>query len=310
MQHTLCQVLNVLDISGNLSPQEHTHLILVVGTTQHIHNLLGPLAATLVVIDVELAMPSLVVVIQRLGSSQLNTTEGTTLNVTLHLQYPLDKLWVRQAHTYTPTGHVMTLRHRVELNTAVLGAWHLHNAHVLLAQDKRVRVIVHHHNVVILGKLHQSLVGFHTGTSACRHIGIVGPHQLHLREIHLLQLVEIRLPTVVLTQIVVYDFGTQNLAERCVGGIAGIGHQHLVARVYKGQGYMQYTLFRTNQRQYLSLPVELHVVPTLVEVSHGLAQFRCTYCYLIAVCIGQLSHLAQLFDGSLRWWHVGTTDSQ
>ena len=82
---------------------------------------------------------------------------------------------------------------------------------MLLAQDKAVGVIVYHHDIVVLGKLHQTLVGFALSSATSRHIGIVGPHELHLREVHLLKLLKIGLPTIVLTQIVVHNLGPQDL---------------------------------------------------------------------------------------------------
>ena len=82
---------------------------------------------------------------------------------------------------------------------------------MLLAQDEAVRIIIHYNDVMLLGKLHQSLVGLHLGSATSRHIGIIGPHELHLREVHLLQLVEVGLPAIILAQVIVHDIGTQNL---------------------------------------------------------------------------------------------------
>ena len=97
----------------------------------------------------------------------------------------------------------MRLRHRIELDTAVLRTRHLEDAQTFFAQDEGIGIIVHHHDAMILGKLHQTLIGLTLGTTTRRHVGIVGPHEFHLREIHLLQFLEVRLPTIVLTQIVV-----------------------------------------------------------------------------------------------------------
>ena len=73
----------------------------------------------------------------------------------------------------------MRLRHGVELDAAVLGTRYLKDAQVFLAQDKAVGVVIHHDDAVILGKLHQTLLGLTLCTSTSRHIRIVGPHQLH-----------------------------------------------------------------------------------------------------------------------------------
>ena len=91
---------------------------------------------------------------------------------------------------------------------------------------------------MLLGERHKTLVGLATGVAACRHVRIVGPHELHVGEVHLFQLVKVGLPTVVFAQVIIDDLCTENLAQRCVGGVAGVGHQHFLAWVDKRQGYM------------------------------------------------------------------------
>ena len=149
-------------------------------------------------------MPSLII-LEGLSRSELDTTERTAIDIALDLHDPLDKLGVGETHTHTPTWHVVGFRHRVELDTAVLRTRYLKDTQMLLTQDEAVGIIVDYHDAMRLGKLHQTLIGLTTGTTSCRHVGIVGPHELHLREIHLLQFVEVGLPTVVLTQIIVHD---------------------------------------------------------------------------------------------------------
>ena len=196
----------------NPSPKEHTHLLLVVGTSQDVHDFLCPLTTTGIGVDIILTMPRLIILI-RLSSSQLDASERTALDIRLYLQYPLDKLSIRGTETDTPARHIMTLRHRVELDTAVFGSRNLQNTQVLLAEDKGIGIIVHHHDVMILGKLYQSLVSGALCPSSCWHIGIVGPEKSDVRCMtdEVLQLVEVRLPTVVLTQIVVHHLGPQYL---------------------------------------------------------------------------------------------------
>ena len=202
-------------------------------------------------------MPLGCVCIESLGSSKLNATEGTVLDVALDLEHPRDVILVADHHCHTPTRHVVALRHRIELDTAVLGTRHLENAQTLLTQDERIRIVVHHHDVVILGKLHEPLVGLSLCTATCRHIRIVGPHQFHLREIHLLKLLEIRLPAVVLPQVVVHDLRPEDLRERGIGGVTGIGHQHLVAGIHEGEGDMEDTLLGADERQHLRIAVDV-----------------------------------------------------
>ena len=178
MEYLFCQILNILDVCRNLAPKEHANLILIVGTAQHIHNLLSPLATTCVGVNIVLTMPLLTVVIC-LSSSQLDTTECSTLNVRLHFQDPLDELSVGSTKSDTPTWHIVALRHRIELDAAVLGTWNLKNTQMLLTEDERIGVIVYYDDIMLLSKRHQSLVSLTTGSASRRHIRIVGPHQLH-----------------------------------------------------------------------------------------------------------------------------------
>ncbi len=309
MQDTLGEVFHVVICVRDSAPEEHAHLVLVVFATQHIHDLLGILAATGIGLDVCHAMP-LVGVVVGLGSSQLDASESTALDVRLHLQDPGDELGIGGAEAHTPAWHVVALRHRIELDAAVLGARHLQKRERLVVEDEAVGIVVHHDDVVVLCEPHQTLVGLHAGRSACRHVGIVGPHQPYTRKVHLLQLVEIGLPAVLRTQVVVHNLRAENLAERGIGGIARIGHQHLVARIDESQRDMQDAFLRAYQRQHLLRGVEIYIVKTLVEACHSLTQLRRAHRWLIAVGIGLAGHLAQLFYGLLRRRHVGAADSQ
>ena len=73
---------------------------------------------------------------------------------------------------------------------------------------------------------------------------------------------------------------------------------------------MQDTLFRTDQRQYLTLGVQVYIIPPFVEARHRLAQLGSSLCGLIAVSIRASGHLTQFLDGLLRWRHIRTSDSQ
>ena len=204
----------------------------------------------------------------------------------------------------------MRLRHRVELDTAVFGTWYLKQRHRLLVEDEAIGIVVDDDDVVILCKLHQSLVGLTTRIATRRHVGIVGPHQLHVREIHLLQFVEVGLPPIVLTQVVIHNLRTQYLRERCIGGIARIGHEHLVARIHESEGDVEDTLLRTDERLYLRLGVEIDIIPTLVEVGHRLAELWRSHRGLISVGTGVVGHFTELLDGLWRWRHIGTADGE
>ena len=241
MEHTLGEFLAVGIAVGDASPQEHSHLIGVVGASKHIHYLLGILAAAGVGLDVCLAVPLRLVGEGGCGG-KLDATERAAVDIALNLEYPRDEGGVGGAHTDTPSRHVMALGHGVELDAAILCALHLKQRHGFLVEDEGIGVVVDHHNVMAACEINKTLVGLHAGITTCGHVGIVGPHELYLGEVHLLQLFEVRLPSVVLHEVVVHHLGAENLAQRGVGGIAGVGHEHLLAGVNEGEGYMQYAL--------------------------------------------------------------------
>ena len=113
-----------------------------------------------------------------------------------------------------------------------------------------------------------------------------------MAQVHLFQSIEIGLPPVVLQQIVVDDFCSEDFAERSVSGVAGIRHQHLFSGIDKGESDMQNTLLASNQWKYLVLGIQLHLVPPLVEVCHCLAQFVGSHRWLVTVGIGVVCHFA------------------
>ena len=290
MEHTLRQVFHLPNAIGNLAPEEHTDLLLIVGASQHIHNLFGILTATAIGLDVCLTMP-LVAVVVSLGSCQLDATEGATLDIRLYLQNPRDKLGIGGTETDTPTWHIVRFRHGIELDATIFGSWDLQDGEMLLVENEGIRIVVDHDQIVVHSEAHQSLVGLTTGIAARRHIGIVGPHEFDTREVHLLQLVEIGLPTVVFTEVIIHNLGTQNLRERRVCRISRIRHQHLVARIDKGKGDVQDALLGTYQGQELALGIQIDIIPTLIETSHRLAQLGGSHGGLIAVSTGLMSHL-------------------
>ena len=155
------------------------------------------------------------------------------------------------------------------------------------------------------GKVDQLAVRFHTGIAAGGHVGIIGPHQLHARQVSVLQFFEIGLPAIVFVQIIVDHLSTEYLAERGIGRIAWIRHQHLVSRIDKGESDMQYTFLAAYQGLHLTGGVYLHAVPSVVEVCHSLPQFHRTHRGLVAVGRRVMSHLAEFVDGLGRRRLVG-----
>ena len=92
---------------GNLTPEEHAHLILVEATAEGGHNLFGYLTPTAVGVDVGLVMPFGIIMLQGFGGCELDAAEGSAVDVALDFQNPRDKGLVGAAHADTPSGHVV-----------------------------------------------------------------------------------------------------------------------------------------------------------------------------------------------------------
>ena len=93
---------------GNLTPKEHTHLLLVEGAAKGCHYLLGNLTTAAVGCDICLTMPFYIIVLQGFSSSQLDAAECSAVDITLDFQNPRDECLVGAAHSHTPSGHVVT----------------------------------------------------------------------------------------------------------------------------------------------------------------------------------------------------------
>ena len=204
----------------------------------------------------------------------------------------------------------MALRHRVELDAAVFRPGHLEDAHRVVVEDERVRVVVDHENVVLLGEGDELLEGLHARVAARGHVRIVGPHHLHARQVHALELVEVGLPPVVLTEVIVDDLRAEDLVHSRISGIAGIGDEHFVAGVAEGEGDIHDTLLGADDGLDLGHGIHRHAIDALVEACHGAVELRQAARGLIAVGMGGVRHLAELVDGLLRRRHVGRADGE
>ena len=310
MQDTLCELFGIVIFIGDSSPEEHTRLMGIILAAQHAHDFLCHRSALAVRTDVGLHVPLLGVVIGLCGS-QLQGTEGARIYIALHLQYPRHELCVGGQHAHTPSGHIVAFGHRVELYAAFLGTWYLQDAEFLsLVEDEAIGVVIHHHDIVVACKLHQMLIGLLLCWSSCGHIRIVGPHQLHSAEVHLFQCFKVGLPSVLWQQVIVDHLGSQQIAQTCIGGISGIGNQNLFAWVYEGECHMQDALLAAYQRLYLTIGIQCHVIPSLIESGHSLTQFGCAHCGLIAVHIWSACLLTQHLYSLLGRRHVGTAYGQ
>ena len=311
MQHPFDQFLRIGVLLRYLSPQEHPHLCPVETAAQQCQYLFGqdtPPAIDLYVIP---PMPFIRIRPHGLRRSQLYAPESSRIDVALHFQYPRDESRIADAHPHTPSRHIVSLRHGIELYAAVFGTGHLQQAQLLsLVEDKRVRIVVDNHDSMPAGKVDQPDIGLPAGVTAGRHVRIIRPHQADTAQIHPLQCVEIGLPSPFLPQVVGHDLCSEQPGEGCVGGITGIRDKHLFAGIDKGQGDVQDTFLRSDKRLYLGQRIHLHAIPVFIEVGHRPAQFGCAHGGLIAMPCRLPGDLAELVNGLLRGRLVGTADSQ
>ena len=69
---------------------------------------------------------------------------------------------------------------------------------------------------------------------------------------------------------------------------------------------MEDTLLGADERQHLRIAVDVDTIPALVEARHRMAQLGDTHRDLIAVGIGIMGHLTELFYCLLRRRHIRT----
>lgn len=180
----------------------------------------------------------------------------------------------------------------------------------VFVEDEGVGVVVDDDDVVAAGEVNNLFVELACGSSSCGHVGVVCPHELDSAEVHGFELVEVGLPSVGFEQVVVDNLLAEDFAEGSVSGVSGVGHKHFVAWVAEGECDMQYAFLASYERLYLCGWVEFDVVPTLVEVGHGLAKFGYADCGLVAVCIGFARVVAEYLYGLFAWRHVGGTNGE
>ena len=295
---------------GDASPKEEPGLGAIKAATEGLHDAFGQRSPFGVASHVVFAVPIFVVVHGSCGR-QLHGAEGARVDIGLHFQYPRDEFRVRRQHSHAPPGHVVALGHRIEFDAAVFRSVDRQNREVFaLIENEGIGVVVHHHQVSSLRKVHQALVGFATGACSRRHVRVVAPEQSHTRGVHRLQFVEIRLPPALRPEIVGHRLRTEQARKRRVGGIAGIGHQNLISVVDKSQRGVEDALFRTDERLDLASRIELNTKPPLIEASHGFAQLRRAYGGLVGVSGRFVCCATKRFDGGRRGREVRATNGQ
>ena len=235
-------------------------------------------------------------IVESLGCGELYATERTTVDIAFHFQDPADEGGIADTHSHAPSWHVVAFRHRVKLYAAVFRSWYLHERHRFVVEYERVRIVVHHHNAVSLCEIHESFVCLASCVAASRHVWVVGPHEFHFREVHLLQLFEVRLPSVVFHEVVVHHLCPEYFAERGVGRISWVRHEHLFARIDECECNVQNAFLRPDEWLHLVGGIDIHLIPSFVESRYGVAQLGCSHGGLVSVRVVTSSHLTERVD--------------
>ena len=125
----------------------------------------------------------------------------------------------------------MGLAEGIELQAAVHRPLRGKDGERLVIENEAVWVIIDNQYVMLQSEIHEPLVQLRCGTAPGRHIGIVGPHYLHPFEVHSFQGFEVRMPAIVLLQVVGQDFRSHEPGCGGVGRIARVRNEHLVTLV-------------------------------------------------------------------------------
>ena len=180
----------------------------------------------------------------------------------------------------------------------------------MVVADEAVGVVVHQQDVVTTGKLDKAFEETRCGSGAGGHVGIVQEHHLHAAEIALFESLEVGHPAVFFRQEVVVDHTAGQFDGRCVGGVSGVGHQHLVAGVDVCLTQVAEPLFRTVEGQDFGGRVERDAVSGGVPVGNRLQEHLFAFVVGISVNVSILGSLIEGFNhGGVRG-QVGAADTE
>ena len=299
----------LVDGVGDAPPKEHPHLMGCVGAAEGVHDGFGELAPTGVEGAIVEFVPGIVVVEGGHGS-QLEGAERAGVDIGFYFEYPLDKAGIGDEHPHAPARHIVAFRHRVEFDATVFGVWNLKEGETLVVEDEGIGVVVDHNDAALPSEAHQALESAVLCRCTGGHVGIVDPKEPDIGGVHRFKGSKVGLPVVFGKQIVMDHFGTEHPGERCVGGVAGIGHKHFFAGIDEGECDVKDAFFRTDERLDFLSRIEVYLKPALVETRHGLAKFGNAAGGLVAVGGGLLCHGTQCFDGPGRRRTVGAADGE
>ena len=146
---------------------------------------------------------------------------------------------------------------------------------------------------MLLAEGHQPLVQLRRRLGTGRHARIVGPHELDLAQVHRLERLEIRLPSVFRREVIVDDLRADHPGCGGIGRITGVRHQHLITGVDISHGNQQDAFLGAGQRLDFLVRIEGHAIIAGIPFRESLAQGRKPFVVLVAMAAGAHGRFGQ-----------------
>ena len=209
-------------------------------------------------------------------AGDLDGREGAVVEVAFEAGEGVDEDGVADHESDAPAGHVVALRQGEELDGDVFGAGDLEDAGRLVSVEAEVGVgeVVDEVESVLAGERDEAreegqvdaLRGGVRREVDDEGLGARG----HARD----EVFELGEKLVAVVDGDADDVGAGDDGAVDVDGVAGVGHEHGVARVENGEAEVGDALFGADGDDGLGVGVEIDVVARLVPVADGLAQAR------------------------------------
>ena len=315
LEHAVGQRLAALCRYWHPSPEEQAHLIPVVLASERVHDALRQDAPT--AIDGIHPVVPFARRFERFHHGRLHRAELPRVYIALHAQDPRHELCIRGQHGHAPARHVVRLAHRIQLDAHLLGALHSEDAARVIVQNEAVWVVVTDDDAVPTPKVDQALQQLVRRVRTCRHVRIIGPHQLdrwaqrRLTFGHeVLQRLKVGLPSARRLKRVRNQLRTHQTAHRAISRVSRVGHQDAFAGVEEGHRDVQDALFRPDERQHFTFRIQRDAIPLFVPRRVASTQLGHTRVGLIAVHIGACHLAPERLDSHLRRRQVGAADAE
>ena len=254
----------------------------------------------------------LLVALERDDARDLDGLERAVVEVGLDARERVDHPRIAADEAHAPSGHVVGLRQREDLDADLLGPRHLEERRrpVAVVAEVRVGEVVHHHEPVLAGEvdhLHEEVALHAEGGRIVReredeHLGL-GPRQPN-------RLREAGEEVVALHQRHRAQVPVRDDHRVRVDRVRRIRHEHAVAGLKDREREMRHALLGADRRDGLRLGIELHAVAIAVPRGHGTPEPRDPLRGRVAVVLRIARGLDQLVDDVLGGGLVGIPHPQ